>query len=85
MPLLDQMTLFYGSGMSNSNLHVPLGLPILVAGGGAGMLKSGRHIRYPEGTRLTNLHMTLLAKLGVTVASVGDSTGHLDIDRQSLA
>ncbi len=28
--LLDQITLLYGSGMSDSNLHIPLGLPILV-------------------------------------------------------
>ena len=33
-----------------------------------------------EGTRLTNLHMTLLAKLGVPVESIGDSTGHLEVD-----
>ena len=73
--LLDHMTRFYGSGMSNSNLHVPLGLPILVAGGGAGTLKGGRHIRYPEGTPLANLYQTLLHKLGVPVERIGDSTG----------
>ena len=73
--LLDQITLLYGSGMSNSNLHVPLGLPILVAGGGAGTLTGGRHIRYPEGTPLSNLYQTLLNKLGVPVERIGDSTG----------
>ena len=73
--LLDSMTLLYGSGMSNSNLHVPLGLPILVAGGGAGTLKGGRHIRYPEGTPLANLYQTLLNKIGVPVEHIGDSTG----------
>ena len=73
--LLDQITLLYGSGMSNSNLHIPLGLPILVAGGGAGTLKGGRHLRYPEGTPLANLYQTLLSKLGVPVERIGDSTG----------
>ena len=73
--LLDHMTLIYGSGMSNSNLHVPLGLPILVAGGGAGTLRGGRHIRYPEGTPLSNLYQTVLSKLGVPVERIGDSTG----------
>ena len=61
--------------MSDSNLHIPLGLPILVAGGGAGALKGGRHLRYPEGTPLTNLYQTLLGKLGVPVERIGDSTG----------
>ena len=83
--LLDSALVLFGSGMGNSNEHDPRNLPLVLAGGAGGRLTGGRHLRYPEGTRLTNLHMTLLAKLGVTVASVGDSTGHLDIDRQSLA
>ena len=43
--LLDQLTLIYGSGMSNSNLHVPHKLPVLLLGGGAGHIKGGRHVR----------------------------------------
>ena len=42
--------------MSDSNLHISLGLPILVAGGVAGTLKGGRYLRYPDGTPLTNLY-----------------------------
>ena len=76
--LLDQMTILYGSGMSNSNLHLPLGLPILLAGGGAGQLQGGRHLRYAEGTPLANLYMTVVNKLGVPVERVGDSTGELN-------
>ncbi len=72
---LDQVTLLYGSGMSDSNLHIPLGLPILLAGGGAGTLKGGRHLCYPAGTPLANLYLTLLNKLGVPVERIGDSTG----------
>ena len=72
--LLDHVSIIYGSGMSNSNLHVPLDLPILLAGGGAGQLKGGRHLRYPGG-RLTNLYLTVLNKLGVPVEQIGDSTG----------
>ena len=75
--LLDQMTILYGSGMSNSNLHLPLGLPILLAGGGAGQLQGGRHLRYADGTPLANLYMTVVNKLGVPVERVGDSTGEL--------
>lgn len=75
--LLDHVTILYGSGMGNSNLHEPRDLPILVAGGGSGQLKGGRHIRCPEGTPLTNLHLTLLNKLGVPAESIGDSTGQM--------
>ena len=75
--LLDQVMILYGSGMSNSNLHNIQKLPILLAGGGAGRLRGGRHIRYADETPLTNLYLTLLNKLDVPVESVGDSTGVL--------
>ena len=78
--LLDSALVLFGSGMGNSNEHNPRRLPLVLAGGAGGRLTGGRHIRYPEGTRLTNLHMTLLAKLGVPVESIGDSTGHLEVD-----
>ena len=64
--------------MSDSNVHDIHGLPILVAGGGAGHLRGGRHVRYAAGTPLTNLYVTLLDKLGVPVERVGDSTGRLE-------
>ena len=67
----------YGSGMSNSNLHNIQKLPILVAGGGAGQIRAGRHIRYQDETPLTNLYLTLLSKLDVPVERIGDSTGQL--------
>jgi hypothetical protein len=60
-----------------SNLHNIQKLPILLAGGGAGQLRGGRHIRYADETPLTNLYMALLAKLDVPVEQIGDSTGTL--------
>jgi hypothetical protein len=75
--LLDHVMLIYGAGMSDSNLHSPYNLPILVAGGGGGQLKGGRHLVYPEQTPLANLHVSLLDKLGVDVDRIGDSTGIL--------
>ena len=75
--LLDQVTIMYGSGMGNSNLHDPHGLPMLLLGGGAGQIKGGRHIRYPDGTPLTNLQLTVLQRLGVPAERLGDSTGEL--------
>ncbi|MCH7746958.1 MAG: hypothetical protein IH939_02560 [Acidobacteria bacterium] len=46
-----------------------------MAGGGAGRLHGGRHIRYSDQTPLINLYLTLLHKLDVPVESIGDSTG----------
>src|SRR5213595_3290930 len=73
--LLDHSVYLYGSGMGNPDVHDHVNLPILVAGGGAGRLKGGRHIKYAEPTPLANLHLTLLDKVGVHLDSFADSKG----------
>jgi hypothetical protein len=75
--LLDHTLLLYGGAMSNSNVHNHGPLPVLVAGGAAGRLKGGRHVKYPEHTPMANLLMTILNKAGIPQDSVGDSTGFL--------
>jgi hypothetical protein len=77
--LLDHSMILYGSAMSDGNVHIHNNVPVLLAGGGAGAIKGGRHVRYPVDTPLTNLFLTLLDKLGVPTESLGDSTGRLDI------
>ena len=76
--LLDHSVYLYGSGMGNPDVHDHVNLPILVAGGGAGKLKGGRHIKYAEPTPLANLHLTLLDKVGVRLDSFADSKGKVD-------
>ena len=76
--LLDHSIYLYGSGMGNSNVHDHVNLPILVAGGGAGQLKGGRHIKYAEPTPLANLHLTLLEKVGVRLDAFADSQGKVE-------
>jgi hypothetical protein len=75
--LLDHSLVLYGGAMSNSNIHNHAPLPILIAGGAAGRLKGGRHLRYAEDTPMSNLLMTILEKAGVPQEKVGDSTGLL--------
>jgi Protein of unknown function (DUF1552) len=73
--LLDHVMILYGGGLSNSDRHTHGPLPTLLVGGGAGVLKGGRHLVYPERTPLTNLHLTMLNLLGVPTEKLGDSTG----------
>src|ERR1051326_2737326 len=75
--LLDHATVMYGAGIGECNAHDPRNIPVLLAGGGAGTLKPGRHIRYPKETPLANLHLTLLDNFGVKWDRIGDSTGRL--------
>lgn len=77
--LLGNSMILYGSGIADGNSHAHTNLPILLAGAGGGILKSGRHIAYPEGTPLTNLYLSMLNGLGMELDQLGDSTGQLDL------
>ena len=81
--LLDNMTILYGSGISNSTRHSGDNLPLMVVGGGAGKLPSGRHLVYPDEPSIANLLVTLMDKLDVPVERVGGSTGTLPLETLS--
>lgn len=76
--LLDHSVVLYGSGMSDGNVHNNYNVPVVVVGGRDLHLKGNRHLRYPKGTPLANLSLTLMAKFGVPTERFGDSTGRLD-------
>ena len=81
--LLDNMTIMYGSGISNSSGHAGDNLPVLLVGGGAGRLRGGRHITYRDHPPLPNMLVALMDKFDVPVESIGSSTGKLPIDALS--
>jgi hypothetical protein len=76
--LLDHVMMVYGCGIADGNLHTNEDLPIMLIGGGAGQIKTGRHIRYPKGTPLTNLYLRMLEITGMSLDKLGDSTGKVN-------
>ena len=75
--LLDHSQILYGSSISDGNAHTHHDLPLVLAGGAAGQIKGGRHIRYAKETPMNNLLLTMLAQAGVHVEQLGDSTGEI--------
>ncbi|MCA8998190.1 MAG: DUF1552 domain-containing protein [Planctomycetaceae bacterium] len=75
--LLDHSMLAYGSGNSDGNAHNHNDLPIVLAGGGCGTITPGRHIQYADETPLNNLWLSMLNRMDVDLAQLGDSTGSL--------
>src|SRR5438445_13742861 len=78
--LLDHMTILYGSGISNSDAHSGVNLPILVMGGGCGRLKDGPHLHYADGPNNANLLVTLVDKMDDPVEKLRGSTDKLELD-----
>jgi hypothetical protein len=76
--LLDNAMVLYGSSLADGNAHTHHNLPLVLAGGGSGSIKPGRHVRYSKDTPMNNLLLSMLDRAGVTsVEKLGDSTGRL--------
>lgn len=75
--LLDNTIFTLGAGMGDGTTHQYHDLPVVVAGGGGGTLKLGKHVHCETGTPLANLWLTQLRCLGIERESYADSTGTL--------
>ncbi|MCA9138899.1 MAG: DUF1552 domain-containing protein, partial [Planctomycetales bacterium] len=73
--LLENSMIVYGSGISDGDRHNHDDLPILLAGSAAGRIKTGRHIRYENGTPLCNLYVWMMQQMGADANQFGDSNG----------
>jgi hypothetical protein len=85
--LLDHSVVVYGNNNSSGTTngwpgHSLKDVGCLLAGKGGGLLpRTGRQVRYREGTPLSNLWLTLAQKAGVERKEFGRSTGTLtDLD-----
>jgi hypothetical protein len=79
--LLDNATVYYGSGLGSGNAHTPFDLPVLVAGRAGGALRPAGHVKLPMDTSLYNLWVTLLGACDAPVRQFGNSTGPIDAIR----
>lgn len=75
--LLDHSMIVYGGGIADGNRHNHDDLPVLLAGHANGTLKQGRVIEAPKGTPMTNLYLSMLDRMGVKAARLGDSEGEM--------
>jgi len=77
--LLDHSLLYWGSGMSNGNLHDRANPPAVLVGGAHGELTGNRHVVAKEKEPTANLLIALAALYDVDLENVGESTGKLDL------
>jgi hypothetical protein len=75
--LLDHSVVLYGSGMGHSDNHTATRIPIILAGQGGGLLKTGRYVRYAENQQLGRLHLALLKMFDAAQDSFAYSTSPL--------
>ncbi|HEX2860845.1 MAG TPA: hypothetical protein VHN79_04365, partial [Lacunisphaera sp.] len=75
--LLHNSRILYGSGNADGNRHTHENLPLILAGGGGGLLHGGRYVDHGS-KPLTNLFLDLADQAGLgKLDRFGDSTGRL--------
>jgi Protein of unknown function (DUF1552) len=68
--LLDNTLVLAGSAFGDPNIHDPLKLPTIVAGG---LAKGGEHIQAKQGMTRSNVLLAVLHKLDIDRPAIGDS------------
>ena len=69
--LLDNSMILYGSSLGDGDDHDEKDLPTLIAGGGAGTIKTGRQLKFEDKTDLSKLHLSFLRGLGLDLNEFG--------------
>jgi len=77
--LLDHSVIYWGSGMSNGNEHDRNNPPAVLVGGAHGRMKGDRHVVAKEHEPTANLLLALADLANADIASIGESTGRLDL------
>jgi hypothetical protein len=78
--LLDNCMMVYGSAICDGDRHNHEDLPIILLGKGGGTIRGSGHVRYTmKDLPLANLYVTMLDRMGSSVARFGDSTGKLQL------
>ena len=71
--LLDNCIVIHGSGISDGNRHNHEDLPVVMAGGGGGTIRTGRIIEHARNTPMSGLYIDVLQRMGCDVAAFGDA------------
>lgn len=75
--LLDNSMILYGSALGDGNHHTHHDLPVLMAGGAGGRIRTDRRLKYATDTPMGNLFLSMLDAMGTPADRVGDSNGRL--------
>lgn len=75
--MLDNAMVMLGNGNGDAAHHDHVNCLSVLAGRGCGTLDPGRYMKYPDGTPVSNLWLSLMDRMETKVERHGDSTGRL--------
>jgi hypothetical protein len=78
--LLDNTIVLWCNELGRGNSHTRKKIPWVIAGSGGGALRTGRTLKFPDGTPHNKLHVSLLNAFGIETDRFGNpnyGTGQL--------
>ena len=78
--LIDSSMIVYGSSLSDGHEHSAKNLPVLLAGGAAHDINSGRQVNSSRDTSMSDLHLAMLNRLGVRRDKFAESNSPIDLE-----
>jgi hypothetical protein len=75
--VLDNSMVLFGSELGQGGIHNVNNLPIMLAGSGGGTIATGRHVKLPKDTPMSNLLLEMIncMQIGEPLERFGESTG----------
>jgi len=77
--LIDSSMIVYGSSLSDGHEHSAKNLPVLLAGGAAHDINSGRQVNSSRDTSMSDFHLAMLNRLGVRRDKFAESNSPLEL------
>ena len=77
--LLDHCQIVYGSNLADGDEHDEKNLPIIIAGGAGGKIKTGQYLNYKNDTSMAKLYLTMLHNTGINEKTFADEKNVLDL------
>ena len=77
--LLDNSMILYGSNLADGHEHAERNLPLLLAGGGGGTIRSGRQIAFRKDRSMSDLHLAMLQRLSPEFEQFAESNTPMDL------
>ncbi|MGY8649046.1 MAG: DUF1552 domain-containing protein, partial [Verrucomicrobiales bacterium] len=75
--VLDNSMVLFGSGIRDGNAHATKDIPVVLAGGANGQLKTGRHLKADDNAPLASLYVGMMKRMGVPTKSIGNASNEL--------
>lgn len=77
--LLDNSMILYGSSLADGHEHEERNLPLVLAGGGGGTIRSGRQIDFDTDRSMSDLHLAMLQRILPETTRFAESNTAIDL------